>query len=101
MANFTIGLNEQNQHFAELRQKACLYIHSSLVLIRCLLSFNVKHELFETKKRRKTVSQAWVRKTLIIDYHFYITNTTAVVIRNLKLLVISLGHFASWIPFYC
>ena len=33
--HFTMGPNEQNQHFAELRQKICLYIHVVVLLI-CL-----------------------------------------------------------------
>ena len=36
-ANFTMGPNGQNQHFAELRKKVCLYIHA-VVLLRGLLS---------------------------------------------------------------
>ena len=35
-----MGPNEQNQHFAELRKKVCLYIHV-LVLQRGLSSSNV------------------------------------------------------------
>ena len=31
--NLTMGLNEQNEHFAELRQKVCLYIHKGHVLV--------------------------------------------------------------------
>ena len=40
-ANFTMGPNEQNQHFAELRLKICLCIHA-LVLLKCLPSLDVK-----------------------------------------------------------
>ena len=29
---FTMGPNGQNQHFGELRQKVCLYIHSVVLL---------------------------------------------------------------------
>ena len=51
-AHFTIGINEQNQHFAELRQKVCLYIHVVVLLTR-LPSLNVKLECFVTKKWEK------------------------------------------------
>ena len=44
--------NEQNQHFAELRQKVCLYMHA-LVLQRGLQSLDGKLELFVTKKWKK------------------------------------------------
>ena len=44
-----MGPNEQNQHFAELRQKVCLYIHT-VVLLRDLPSLNGKNELFMGKK---------------------------------------------------
>ena len=51
-ANFTIGPNEQNQHFAELRQKVCSYKHVVL-LLRCLPSLDSKLERFVTKKWRR------------------------------------------------
>ena len=44
-----MGPNEQNQHFAELRQNVCLYIHV-LVLLRGLPSLDGKLECFVTKK---------------------------------------------------
>ena len=44
-----MGPNEQNRHFAELRQKVCLYIHI-LVLQRGLPSSDDKFERFVTKK---------------------------------------------------
>ena len=47
--HFTMGPNEQNQHFAELRQKICLYIHV-VVLLTCLPSLNGKLERFVTLK---------------------------------------------------
>ena len=79
-----------------------MFIHTLLSAYKMFVKFECQTRTFcNTKEEKKTVSQAWVIKTLIIDYHFNITNTTAVVIRNLELLVISLGHFASWIPFYC
>ena len=49
LANFTMGPNEQNQHFAELRHKVCLYIHA-VVLLRGLPSLNGKNELFVGKR---------------------------------------------------
>ena len=43
-----LGPNEQNQHFVELRQKECLYIHA-LVLLRGLPSLEGKNKLFGGK----------------------------------------------------
>ena len=51
-AHFTTGTNEQNQHFAVLRQKVCLYIHA-VVLQRGLPSLDCKLERFVTKKWEK------------------------------------------------
>ena len=39
-------LNKQNEM---LRQKVCLYIHN-IVILRCLPSLDIKHELFGTRK---------------------------------------------------
>ena len=50
-----MGLNEQNQHFAELRQKVCLYIHV-LVLQRGLPSLDGKLERFVEKMVAKLES---------------------------------------------
>ena len=47
-----MGPYEQNQHFAELRQKVCLYIHA-VVLLRGLPSLEGKNKLFEGKKRKE------------------------------------------------
>ena len=47
-----MGTNEQNQHFAELRQKVCLYIHI-VVLLRGLPSLDGILEHFVTKKCKK------------------------------------------------
>ena len=47
--HFTMGPNEQNQHFAELRQKICLHIYV-VVLLTCLPSLDGKLERFVTKK---------------------------------------------------
>ena len=44
-----MGPNEQNQRFAELRQKVCLYKHV-IVLQRGLPSLDGKLERFVTKK---------------------------------------------------
>ena len=48
-ANLTMGPNGQNQHFAELKQKVCLYIHA-VVLLRGLPSLECKNELFVEKR---------------------------------------------------
>ena len=48
-AYFTMGPNEQNQHFAELRQKVFSYIYA-VVLLRGLPSLEGKNELFEGKR---------------------------------------------------
>ena len=53
-----MGPNEQNQHFAQLRQKNCLYI-DVIVLLTCLPSLDGKLERFVTK------SQTRVRQTII------------------------------------
>ena len=50
--HFTMGPNEQNQHFTELRQNNCLYIHV-VVLLTCLPSLDGKLERFVTKKWQK------------------------------------------------
>ena len=47
-----MGHNEQNHHFAELRQKVCLYIHV-LVLQRGLPNLECKLERFVPKKWEK------------------------------------------------
>ena len=50
--HFTMGPNEQIQHFAELRPKNCLYIHV-VVLLTCLPSLDGKLKRFVTKKWQK------------------------------------------------
>ena len=50
-----MGPNEQNQHFAELRQKVCLYIHA-VVLLR-FAKFGRQKQAFVGKKEEKAVSQ--------------------------------------------
>ena len=52
-----MGPNGQNQHFAELRQKVCLYIHA-VVLLRGLSSLDGKNELFVGKKRKKLLAKS-------------------------------------------
>ena len=59
---FTMGPNEQNQHFAELRQKVCFCIHA-LVLLSCWPSLEGKNELLWDKEE-KVVSQTQVRQTI-------------------------------------
>ena len=54
--NFTMGPNEQNQHFAALRQKVCVYIHV-VVLLRCMPSLDVT-------KNGKSGCQTKVRQTI-------------------------------------
>ena len=56
-AKFTMGPNGQNQHFADLRQKICLYIHA-VVLLRGLPSLEGKNELFVGKKRKKLLAKS-------------------------------------------
>ena len=51
-AHFTTGTNEQNQHFAVLRQKVCLCIHV-VELQSGLPSLDGKLERFVTKKWKK------------------------------------------------
>ena len=51
-----MGPNEKNQHFAELRQKICLYIHV-VVLLTCLPSLDGKLERFVTKKVAKVIAK--------------------------------------------
>ena len=51
-AHITTGTNEQYQHFAELRQNVCLYIHVE-VFQRGLPSLDGKLERFVTKKWKK------------------------------------------------
>ena len=54
-ANFTMGPNGQNQHFGELRQKVCLYIHA-VVLLMGLPSLEAKNELFVGKMREELLA---------------------------------------------
>ena len=61
-ANFKMGPNEQNQHFAKSRQKLCLYIHV-LVLRRGLPSLDGKRERFVTKK-----CKTWLPNSSQTDY---------------------------------
>ena len=49
-AHFTTGTNKQNQYFAQLRQKVCLYIYV-VVFQRGLRSLDGKLERFATKTR--------------------------------------------------
>ena len=51
-----MGPNEQNQHFAELRQKICLHIYV-VVLLTCLPSLDGKLELFFYKKVGKVIAK--------------------------------------------
>ena len=60
--NFTMGPYEQNQHFADLRQKVCLYIHVE-VQLRSLQSLVGKLERFDTNNG-KSGCQTRVGKTM-------------------------------------
>ena len=51
-----MGPNEQNQHFAELRQKICLHIYV-VVLLTCLPSLDGKLKRFITKKVAKVIAK--------------------------------------------
>ena len=68
VAHFTIRTNEQNQHFAELRQKVCLYIHV-VVLLTCLPSLDGKLERF-VKKNGKSGCQTRVRHTIKVFLYY-------------------------------
>ena len=63
--HFTMRPNEQNQHFAELRQNICLYIHV-VVLLTCLPSLDGKR--FVTKSG-KSDCQTRVRQTIMSTRH--------------------------------
>ena len=65
-----MGPNEQNQHFAELRQKVCVYIHA-VVLLRGLSSLEGKNELLVGKKRLAESSQTdyIIQPQAIKPYH--------------------------------
>ena len=62
--HFTMGPNEQNQHFTELRQKCCLNIYLG-VLLTCLPSLDGKFERFLSQKSGKSDCQTRVRHTII------------------------------------
>ena len=66
--HFAMGPNEQNQHFAELRQKICLHIYV-VVLLTCLPSLDGKRERFVTKKWQK-----WLPNSSQTDYSDNILN---------------------------
>ena len=59
-----MGTNEQNQYFAELRQKVCLYIHA-VVLQGGLPSLDGKLKYFVTISG-KSGCQTRVRQTIVI-----------------------------------
>ena len=52
-----MGSNKQNQHFAGLRQKVCLYIHA-VVHLRGLPSLDGINEYFVGKKRKKLLAKS-------------------------------------------
>ena len=61
-----MGHNEQNQYFAELRQKVCLYIHL-VVLLTFLPSLDGKHKRFVTKNGKRLPTR--VRQTIVMCDH--------------------------------
>ena len=61
--HFTMGPNEQNQHFAELRQKICLHIYI-VVLLTSLPSLDGKLKCFVTGKWQK-----WLPNSSQTDYN--------------------------------
>ena len=71
-ASRTMGPNEQNQHFAELRQKFFLYIHI-VVLLTYLPSLDGKLERFVTKKWQK-----WLPNSSQTDYRLGLSSIPAV-----------------------
>ena len=91
--HFTMGPNEQNLHFAELRQKICLYIHV-VVLLTCLPSLDGKLERFVTKKWQK-----WLPNSSQTDYSDHST-IQAPVVFNRSLLFFGL-HFTCLLFFSC
>ena len=66
-ANFTMGPNEQNHYFAELRQNVCLYIYTRLSVPKMFAKFGYQTRTSRDKKDEKMVSQAWFRQT-VVDY---------------------------------
>ena len=68
-SHFTIGTNEQNQHFVELREKVCLYIHV-VVLQRGLPSLDGKLERYGTKKWKKQLpnSSQTYYSSIVLDF---------------------------------
>ena len=60
--------NEQNQHFAEFRQKVCLYVNN-LISAPTMFAYldTCQTQTFCNKKEEKTVSQDWVRQTIGIN----------------------------------
>ena len=55
-ANFTMGPNEQNQHFAELRQKS-MFMHTRGSAPKRSAKFGRQKRTFCGKKEEKAVSQ--------------------------------------------
>ena len=71
-----MGPYGQNYHFAELRQKVCLYIHA-VVLLRGLPSLKGKNELFVGKKMKKLLA-----KLSQTDYIYYLWQESLGSFRN-------------------
>ena len=83
-----MGPNEQNQHFAELRQNVCLYIHV-LVRQRGLLSLGGKLEQFVTKKCKKRLpnsSQTDYRQHLPFGHMFLTADMSPALSATLKII---------------
>ena len=61
--------NEQIKHLMDLWPKVGIYVYiQKLVLLRGLPSLDGKYEIVITKKVKKTVSQAWVKQTIVEHY---------------------------------
>ena len=83
-ANFTMGPNEQSQHFSELRQTS-MFIHTRLRAPKMFVKVGCKTRTFCNKKEEKKVSQAWTTTTTVTRKRVQRTES--------PLLVQEPGHF--------
>ena len=65
--NFTMGTNEQNQHFLELRQKVCLYIH--VVLVAHQRGLPSLHDKLERFAKRLSLNSSQTDYSCIFLYY--------------------------------
>ena len=64
--HFTMGSNEKNQHFAELRQKICLYMYTRSSAPNMYAKFGWKTRTFQmSQKSGKSDCQTRVRQTIV------------------------------------